>query len=193
MARTSKKTQLLESALDIIETDGVQALTYESLATATGLSKSGLIYHFPSRHELLVDCHRFCAARWEAELETLAGGRSADELTAVQRRRALVLSLGKTDPLIELLMSLHARQHPDFAAPWDAVDARWMHPGAGSCSDQGAEAGGRQDLGELLLVLLTAGLWVHDHLSSHRLDDAARRQVVDLILSRIDSGEPIRI
>ena len=192
MARTSKKTQLLELALGIIEADGVQALTYESLAAATGLSKSGLIYHFPSRHEMLVDCHRFCAARWEAELETLAGGRSADELTVVQRRRALVLSLGKTDPLIELLMSLHARQHPDFAAPWDVVDARWMHPGAGSCAEPGSDADG-QDLGELLLTLLTAGLWVHDHLSSHRLDDGARQQVVDLILSRIDSGEPIRL
>lgn len=189
MARTSKKTQALQAALAIIEADGVSALTYESLSAATGMSKSGLIYHFPSRHDMLVECHRFCAARWEAELETLAGGRRAEELTVGQRQRALVLSLGKNDPLIELLMSLHAQQHPDYAAPWEEVDARWMHPGADAVQD----LDGDEDLSELLLVLLSTGLWVHDHLMSHRLDDARRQQVVDLLLERIESGRPLRI
>lgn len=189
MARTSKKTQIIEAALRIIETDGVQSLTYESLAAATGLSKSGLIYHFPSRHEMLVDCHRYGAARWEAELETLAGGRRADELTAVQRRRALVLSLVKTDPLIELLMSLHARQHPDYAAPWDAVEERWMH----RAPEPGRSPDADQELSDLILELLTTGLWVHDHLSAHRLDDASRQRVVDLLLARVESGEPLRL
>nr|WP_283251353.1 MULTISPECIES: TetR family transcriptional regulator [unclassified Actinomyces] len=171
--------------MGIIEADGVQALTYESLAAATGMSRSGLLYHFPSRHEMLVDCHRYGAARWEAELESLAGGRRAEELTSAERRRALVLSLGKTDPLIELLMTLHAQQHPDYAACWDEVESRWMHP------QPGADDG--QDLSEVLLVLLTTGLWVHDHLSSQRLDPTTRQKVVDALLARIDAGEPIRL
>lgn len=69
MPRISKKTEVLKAALTIIENEGVHAVTYDALATATGMSKSGLIYHFPSRHDLLIECHRFCAARWEAELE----------------------------------------------------------------------------------------------------------------------------
>ena len=68
MPRVSKKVEALEKALAIIEKDGVHALTYDSLATATGMSKSGLIYHFPTRHELLIDCHKLCAERWEEEL-----------------------------------------------------------------------------------------------------------------------------
>ena len=40
MARTSKKDQALRAALNIIERDGIPALTYESLAEATGMSKS---------------------------------------------------------------------------------------------------------------------------------------------------------
>lgn len=44
--RTNKKQQLLATAMDIVESDGLQGLTYDSLSTATGTSKSGLIYHF---------------------------------------------------------------------------------------------------------------------------------------------------
>ncbi|WP_311518676.1 TetR/AcrR family transcriptional regulator [uncultured Corynebacterium sp.] len=39
---------MLKAALTIIENEGVHAVTYDALATATGMSKSGLIYHFPS-------------------------------------------------------------------------------------------------------------------------------------------------
>ena len=73
MARTSKKDQALRAALNIIERDGIPALTYESLAEATGMSKSGLIYHFPSRHEMLIDIHAWSAQRWEEELVDIAG------------------------------------------------------------------------------------------------------------------------
>ena len=55
MPRISKKTEVLKAALTIIENEGVHAVTYDALATATGMSKSGLIYHFLSRHELLIE------------------------------------------------------------------------------------------------------------------------------------------
>lgn len=94
MARTSKKEVALQAALNIIERDGVPALTYESLAEATGMSKSGLIYHFPSRHEMLIDIHAWSAQRWEDELISIAGA-PADALDAKHRLRAVILSLGK--------------------------------------------------------------------------------------------------
>ena len=46
--RTSKKEHVLQSAMAIVEKQGLAALTYESLAAESGLSKSGLIYYFPS-------------------------------------------------------------------------------------------------------------------------------------------------
>ena len=51
--RTSKKEHVLRSAITIVEKQGLAALTYESLAAESGLSKSGLIYYFPSRQTLL--------------------------------------------------------------------------------------------------------------------------------------------
>lgn len=48
--RPSKREQILETAVEMIDADGLEAVTYDSLSQATGVSKSGLIYHFPSRH-----------------------------------------------------------------------------------------------------------------------------------------------
>src|SRR5699024_12552861 len=73
VARTSKKEEALQAALHSIELEGVQALTYEALAEATGMSKSGLLYHFPSRHEMLIAIHAWSAQRREDELVSIDG------------------------------------------------------------------------------------------------------------------------
>ncbi|UVD99649.1 TetR/AcrR family transcriptional regulator [Corynebacterium amycolatum] len=45
--RTSKRTAILDTIVEIIETNGFSEVTYENVATQCGMSKSGLIYHFP--------------------------------------------------------------------------------------------------------------------------------------------------
>ena len=179
LPRISKKVAALEAALDIMEKDGVSAVTYDSLAQATGMSKSGLIYHFPTRHDLLVDCHRYCASRWEEELEDIAGG-PASELSLRQRQRTLVLSMGKNDPVAELLMSIHSQQHPDYSAPWDEVDSRWM-------PDPGAESDNASDLAHIAITVMSTGLWVHDHITSRKLSPHNREQLIAKIIEYIDS------
>ena len=72
--RTSKKEHVLRSAMTIVEKQGLAALTYESLAAESGLSKSGLIYYFPSRQTLLLEINQFLAAQWEEKMVELAGG-----------------------------------------------------------------------------------------------------------------------
>lgn len=176
MARTSKKDEALQAALGIIERDGIPALTYESLADATGMSKSGLIYHFPSRHDMLIDIHAWSAQRWEEELSAIAGAQ-ADELNAKQRLRAVILSLGKNDPLVELLLSIHAKAHPDFAEQWVPVESRWIPDASGP------------DLTPAMLEisLIAHGLWVYDHISQRPLSHSNRKLVVDNLLDRINN------
>lgn len=85
--RTSKKEHVLRSAMTIVEKQGLAALTYESLAAESGLSKSGLIYYFPSRQTLLLEINRFLAAQWEEKMVELAGG-PAHEVGEWERIRA---------------------------------------------------------------------------------------------------------
>ena len=178
MARTSKKNLALKAAYDLVEAGGVESVTYDSLAEATGMSKSGLIYHFPSRHELLIALHTFAAENWEAELEKLAGGQPAGELTTAERYHALTLSLGKNDPLAELLLSIHAQQHPDYSSVWQEVNERWSWNPAEDISYNG-------DLSLQIASMVGLGLWVHDHLNQTKLSENNRKQILDRVLGMI--------
>ena len=71
--RTSKKSLLIQAALEIIDKKSLDALTYDSLAKASGMSKSGLLYHFPSRAALLLALNEHLASSWRASLLEAAG------------------------------------------------------------------------------------------------------------------------
>lgn len=51
--KTETKEQLLKAAARIINTEGVFSLTLEAVAKNAGVSKGGLLYHFPSKDALL--------------------------------------------------------------------------------------------------------------------------------------------
>ena len=52
--RSSKKAALLEAAGAIVVGGGIDALTFERLAAETGVSKGGILYHFPDKERLLI-------------------------------------------------------------------------------------------------------------------------------------------
>ncbi|AGP31849.1 TetR/AcrR family transcriptional regulator [Corynebacterium terpenotabidum] len=185
--RTSKRDLILDAAVGIIAAAGIDAVTYESLAEAAGMSKSGMVYHFPSRRDLLLGIHRHLAARWEQELEEAAGG-AASEVDAMTRLRAVVKTLSHSATRAELMVQLDVGTDPEFAEVWVAVDQRWI-PSAAELT-VGGPAG---DLARVayLVQLAADGLWVHDHV--HRSLTAAQREVLTTALLEMipeSSGTP---
>ena len=45
--RESKRTVILDAAVNVIESDGITAVTFDSVAAAAGITRGGIIYHFP--------------------------------------------------------------------------------------------------------------------------------------------------
>ena len=109
--------------MTIVEKQGLTALTYESLAAESGLSKSGLIYYFPSRQTLLLEINRFLAAQWEEKMVELAGG-PAHEVSEWERIRASFLVMSQSATLADLRMTLDAADNPEMLQPWLDVMAR---------------------------------------------------------------------
>ena len=52
--RTSKRDRILDAAVNVINRDGVRAVTFESVAAEAKLTRGGLLYHFPSREALQI-------------------------------------------------------------------------------------------------------------------------------------------
>ena len=47
--RTSNRRKILDAIIAIVERDGITAVTFDAVAAETGLTRGGLLYHFPSR------------------------------------------------------------------------------------------------------------------------------------------------
>src|SRR5699024_10630292 len=71
--RESKREKILQAAVAVVQRDGVTALTYESVAAESGLTKGGLLYHFPSREDMVNALHTYVADRWEQAMVAEAG------------------------------------------------------------------------------------------------------------------------
>lgn len=59
-APVSSRDRLLDSAEDLVSAQGATSLTLDAVAKAAGVSKGGLLYHFPTKEALLqamVDRH----------------------------------------------------------------------------------------------------------------------------------------
>lgn len=168
--RTSKKQEILRAAVQLVERAGIDALTYEALATETGLSKSGLIYHFPSRHALLLDLHTHLATEWSAQLRAAAGA-DPGELSEAQRLRAYVLTVAEKATRADALIAIDSHSHPDFLEVWRTVSAAWTPAPESPLYP---------------LRLMADGLWLHDQINETPLTDTQRSALQQRLLELLD-------
>lgn len=83
------KRQILDGALDLLRTEGGGAITLATAAKQVGLTKPGLMYHFPTKEALMLGVVDHVAARWE-ELLLDRLGQPLETASPHQRIRAYV-------------------------------------------------------------------------------------------------------
>lgn len=167
--RHSKRTEILEAGKRVIQRDGVTTLTYESVAAEAGLTKGGLLYHFPSREDLMMALHQHMAASWEQCMEDEAGG-TAGELTA-QQRFAAFARVSQNPDRAELLLMLEAAEDRQTSPVWDEVYERWT-PGPPP----------EDDVAAFIARLAADGLWFYEALRTTPLNPDVRESVVQGII-----------
>lgn len=176
--RSSKRDHILDSALRVVAEEGVAAITFEAVAAASGLTKGGLLYHFPTKEALLRGMHEHVAQLWEAELREALGGdpeqAAPEELVAAYAR---VSVRGATGP--ELLLMLEARTDPELSRIWRETLARWTpDPATLDLTDPAS-------LRILVAYFAADGLWLSDSLGSFDLPPTMRGAVAEQIVSTI--------
>jgi AcrR family transcriptional regulator len=73
----SKREQIIQAASQIVTGQGVNQLTLEAVAAAAGVSKGGLLYHFPNKDALIEGMLEAYLAGFEARVEALTEQYSA--------------------------------------------------------------------------------------------------------------------
>lgn len=180
--RKSRRTEILDAALRVIDQNGVTSVTFEAVAEEAGLTKGGLLYHFPSRDELLYALNDYLAQQWEATIQQHAP-RAIDETTPRERLAAYVEVAPLAASRAELLLFLETVNQPTMHQPWRGVMDRWT-----PATDTSAEMS-EDDLEMFVARLAADGLWLYESLADEELSPPVRRQIAERLARMVRSEE----
>ena len=166
--------RILRAAEEVVLRDGVAHLTLEAAASEAGLSKGGVLYHFPSRTALVKAMVHRLGERFDQDLEAVADhdGRPGSFTRAYLR--ATIDPPPHADAARDerlgaaLLAAISA--DPDLLAPLVEYFARWQ---------QALDEDGLEPPGRATVVRLAAdGLWLLDLVGLASLSPAQRAGAV---------------
>ncbi|MGD8193507.1 TetR/AcrR family transcriptional regulator [Herbiconiux sp. P18] len=176
--RSSSRTDILEAALRVVDAEGGADITYQTVATEAGLTKAGLMYHFPSKDALMVAVIEHVIERWQGELQA-ALEVPLPESTLAQRVAAFVdFATEGGASAGEFVVFSEAVRRPELSAPWLAYLQEWFDFGAAG-SGGSAGSGGADAAGAWLLAAWSAanGLWIAESTGILQLSPAQRHAV----------------
>ena len=175
--RTSQREPILEAALELLRAEQGGAITLQTTAERAGLTKAGLMYHFPTKQQLMCAVVDHVADRWEAAMLAALDTRF-EEASAADRIRAYVCVAcsGEADRADYSVFS-DAAYLPVLSARWTERFARWFEPPPGSSQAQRVQ---------LTLARLAAdGFWTADATGLFAPSGDDRDAVVALITDLI--------
>ncbi|SJM56232.1 TetR/AcrR family transcriptional regulator [Gulosibacter sp. 10] len=171
---------ILEAARSVVQERGVTGLTFDAVSAASGVTRPGVMYHFPSRQALVLGVHRHLAELFERQLRERLG-RVPEQASAEERLAAYVRTCAQVTSRAELLFMLDAAADPAANEIWVELNNRWL-PDPESIGE-GPEAE------FLFLVRLAAdGLWMFEAAAGEPL--TARQR--DALMSALVEGIAVR-
>ncbi len=125
--RPSSRTAILDAAFRLAgREDGAVEITFDATAKEAGVTKGGVLYHFPTRQDLVLAVVEYVALRVEeAMLASL--GKPFEQATAAERVRAYISAV-ETGRMTRADLAVYSESlaNPAFGAPWENVLGRWL-------------------------------------------------------------------
>lgn len=168
--RESRRDHILNSAVAVVERDGVRGLTLDAVAAQAAVTKPGLLYHFPSREALLAAVHEHVATGWETEMAAHAGG-GPEEVDTRARQEAYLALCARSGTRAELLLVLESITDGPAGAPWNRAVQHWTPDPAEDADDAAVDA--------FVARMAADGLWMHEASAAAPLPPALRARVLD--------------
>ncbi|WP_375001468.1 TetR/AcrR family transcriptional regulator [Aeromicrobium sp. CTD01-1L150] len=168
--RPSKRTGVLQAALTLAGEVGIRGLTIDAVASQAGVTKAGVLYHFPQRDDLIIAVLDHVADTWEQQVaETL--GTDPEHATVAERVIAFATTAATTPPAsAELAVVIDAMRYAHSQRRWRDLVRRWTHD-----PEQPLSADQR------IALLAADGLWLANATGNTDLTSAERQAILDRI------------
>lgn len=123
------RTRIMHAAKELVaehtKVEGV-TLSLESVAKRVGITKPGLMYHFPSKEALMIGLVEFAARHWHDMLRSHAGAEPA-HLTVFDKHRAYVwVATDAEVSRADYWIFSDALYHPALSGAWQEWLGPWL-------------------------------------------------------------------
>jgi AcrR family transcriptional regulator len=181
---TDTKTRIVTAAEDVVLTEGVARLTLEKAAERAGVSKGGVLYHFPTRSALVSAMVARLAEGFDSALRQHLAADPQDAATPGRYARAYVaecfaLPQGEDDERGERLgaaVLAAMASEPELLAPLRAAFERWQRD---------LEADGGDPVRATVARLAADGLWLSELFGLAPLRPDLRAKVRDELVRMV--------
>lgn len=169
----SSRDRILNAAERIVLRDGVARLTLEAVARESGLSKGGVLYHFPSKEELIRGMLRRLVETYEERMNEL--GRQDPEPRGRRLRSFLRASFPEPDRRYRRSLRVSAAllaavsTDPALLAPVREEFRKWR---------RWIREDGLDPVMAAIIRLAAEGLWLADLFGLAELELELRRRVL---------------
>ena len=172
--RSSTREALLRAASEVVRAEGVSSLSLEAVARRAGVSKGGLLYHFPTKDTLLTAMVTDLLERFEADLEQKLQ-QDAQPAPGRWLRAFVRATFATPQPDFDLTAGVLAAAAADplMLAPFRGAFKRWQ---------EHAENDGLDPAHATLIRLAADGLWFADLLDVAPPTGSLRTRVLSALL-----------
>lgn len=173
--------QLLDVAARLCIEQGMHALTLDAVAKSAGVSKGGLLHHFPSKQALLDALAYACVEDFEKRLSKYLASDHASQSTRVARAYLAVIAKNANsserkhwDNLAALLMT-----DSGVRTIWNAWFEKYLKENEGDDAPTSC----------WIVRLAADGLWLSDLTGSPGLSRAKRKKVIAELNKLLDATD----
>jgi AcrR family transcriptional regulator len=180
MNTNTKRPAILKAAQRILQRDGVAHLTMDAVARESGVSKGGVLYHFPSKEALLEGIVSFLMedfTRDRAILQQQEEPGPGQWVRSYIRASTIPAPDEETDTAIGLIVAI--TNNPQLLAPIRAYFAAWQEE---------AIHDGLPPALATILRLAADGLWFSEWLGLAPPQGTLREEVIQSLLSMARSS-----
>ena len=175
-SRSTTREALLRAASQVLIDKGVEALTLDAVAQQAGVSKGGLLYHFPNKDALMTGMVEQLIQDFEAVLQEEFEQDDAPG-TQGQWVRAYIratLRFSKQSLALIARLSSIAVDSPHVLKAAEIYEQQWR---------QRVETSGIDPTKATIILLATDGLWLSELFQVGTLDEPRLTQVVETLLA----------
>ncbi|MFB9328095.1 TetR/AcrR family transcriptional regulator [Paenibacillus aurantiacus] len=181
MNRNSKRDKILMVACRLVREMGASHLTLDAVAREAGVSKGGLLYHFPTKEALIQAALNDFLDRFDSDTDAEATRNTALNNGWAQAYLIQTFDISKDDLQMSFGILAAAANNPDLLAPMRQRYDLWQSRMTAECKDPV----------EATVVRLAAdGLFFCELFNFAPLEGQLRADVLAYLLTKVENKRP---